>query len=403
MKKYIQSNIEKIRWLRGSAVLAVGVVDALRFGMVKRLIASWFSKQPPVIVYCHFISHLQNASGIIDEMSVNGYKISLFLGFASGGELKEKTGVTILRIPKSRMLGIFRAKLFITPVVGYPRMFTPMGSIAVHFLHSLISLEGVYADSHFDDFDYIFCAVDSHFVDFHKFAKRNNNLAGKVLIPGGYPKLDDQICWFEKYREANYTTSTQKVVIYAPTLVNADNEEFASLRRYGEDIVKSLLNSGFIVIFRPHPVSSNDADIKTIENICNEHRLNPRFSLDRSANYMETYACANLMVTDLSGTGFTFAFTFLRPAVFFAPNADAEVGLEGIQFHSRHEIGDVVRSLFELGDRCLSLLAHQDEIEAKIARFRDKTVFNLGTSAKYFCQCLPYIERGEMDKGWVVL
>lgn len=403
MISFFKRKIGKYAWTRNIAIQLIGVKAAVHQGLMKKVVSTWGGGQPKIVIYCEFESHLQNVMDAIIEMASVGRKLTVVLGFKSESNYLEKLqGVTVVEMPSRAVMAIMRADLFITPSVGFSRYYTPHGSFIIHFLVSLTSLDGVYADHHFDDCDYIYCAGEHQISDFVKLSKQRD-LAGKVLIPGGYPKLDNQLRWLADCRQGSAKNTVERVIIYAPTHIYAVNERLASLRHYGEAIVKTLLDSGFVVIFRPHPVSLKDDDKVVVEKICTEHENNPHFTLDKSKNYMESYARADLMVTDLSGTGFTFAFTFQRPTIFFAPNGDAEVGLEGIQFHSRHEIGDVVRNLSELGGKCLSLLAHQDEVEAKIVRFRDKMVFNLGTSAKYFCHCLPYIERGEMDKDWVML
>lgn len=92
-------------------------------------------------------------------------------------------------------------------------------------------------------------------------------------------------------------------------------------------------------------MSFNDSDKSVVARIVDESSGNASLSIDRSKNYIATYAKANAMVTDLSGTGFTFSLSFLRPAVFFAPNEQAEEGLRGIQFEDRDQIGGVARSI----------------------------------------------------------
>ena len=403
MLSYFKQKIIKIKWALKFAVLLSGVKNAIQQKIIMKVVSTWVSKPHSIIVYCHFHSHLQNVMDVILELASAGRNVMLILAFKPESNiLKTISRVTVVETPNLSVMSIMRADLLITPVVSFQACYAPHGSFIVHFLVSLTSLDGVYEEHHFDDCDYIFCAGAHQIDGFVKLSKKRN-LAGKVLIPGGYPKLDSQIMGLAASKQYSAKQKNKKVVVYAPTHVYKVNEELASLRRHGEDIVKALLSNGFAVVFRPHPNSFIDEDKPIVEKICVAHEDNPCFYLDKSKNYMEAYAGSDLMVTDLSGTGFTFAFTFQRPVIFFVPDADAEVGLEGIQFHSRHEIGDVVRSSTEIGNKCLLLLAHQDDIEAKINRYRDKTVFNLGASAKYFCHCLPYIERGEIDKGWVVL
>ena len=403
MLSFLKVIVRKNAPLLRLAVQLIGVQAAFLNSQIKMVVSTWFVRKPPVVFYCEIESHLQNVMDVIVEMSNAGRIVTVVTGFRPESNLLESLqGVTAVESNSRALLSIMRARLFITPCVGFPRPYSPHGSSVVHFLVSLTNLDGVFADHDFDDCDYIFCAGDHQISDFVKLSKRRN-LAGKVVIPGGYPKLDSQIQWLAKHRQDIAYKKAVKVVVYAPTHVYDVNENLASLRRNGEGIVCSLLDSGFAVIFRPHPVSFTSDDKTFVEKICADHQSNPRFTLDESKNYMKSYAQADLMVTDLSGTGFTFAFTFQRPAIFFSPDAHSEAGLEGIQFNSRNEIGDVVRSLPELHSKSLLMMGNLREFETKIVLFRDRTIFNFGSSAKYFCQCLPYIERGESDKDWVVL
>jgi CDP-glycerol glycerophosphotransferase (TagB/SpsB family) len=155
------------------------------------------------------------------------------------------------------------------------------------------------------------------------------------------------------------------------------------------------------VIFRPHPASFSDHERPVIDRICQLHADNPNFSLDANGDYTESYSLADLMVTDLSGTGFTFSFSFCRPTIFFVPDIEAERGLSGPQFESRHRIGAVVRNIEELIGKTAEL-CHRDMAE-EIERFRDETVFNVGKSASYIVDCLEDILSGRERSEWVRL
>jgi CDP-glycerol glycerophosphotransferase (TagB/SpsB family) len=123
--------------------------------------------------------------------------------------------------------------------------------------------------------------------------------------------------------------------------------------------------------------------------------------LDANADYTESYSLADLMVTDLSGTGFTFSFSFGRPTIYFAPDAEAERGLSGLQFDARHRIGALVRDIDGLIGKTAEL-CHRD-MSDEIERFRDETVFNVGKSAAYIVDCLENILSGCERPEWVRL
>ena len=135
-----------------------------------------------------------------------------------------------------------------------------------------------------------------------------------------------------------------------------------------------------------------DADAPLVNRIAAEHADNPMFSLDRSKDYSATYGAADFMITDLSGTGFTFSLTFTRPCIFFAADAAAESGLSGAQFDDRHRIGAVVRSDAQLLEKAAEL--SRSDMTAQLTRFRSDFVFNAGRSAAYIAAALEDILAG---------
>jgi CDP-glycerol glycerophosphotransferase (TagB/SpsB family) len=263
---------------------------------------------------------------------------------------------------------------------------------------SLAGMDGVLDENYFDEYDYIFCAGRHQVASFLKWRDRRPGLAGTVLIPGGYPKLDRV---FDKAASSPRTKSAIPTVVYAPTHVYYVNEPLASLRLFGAEIVSSLLAAGFRVIFRPHPCSFIDQDQGLVRTIVASHRDNPSFVLDRSSDYFATFAQSWLLVTDLSGTGFTYSFGFERPAIFFAADGKAEEGLEGIQFESRERIGGVARSVPEL--IALARKLAESDMGPAIRAFRDEAVFNVGTSAQYLTDRLDSIIARRPQKDWVRL
>jgi hypothetical protein len=297
-------------------------------------------------------------------------------------------------------LGLFDTRILYTPWPGMSPFDRPPKARVVHALMSMNSLDGVYPDDDFDAYDYIFCIGPHHLDSFRERALRHPALLGKTLVPAGYPKLDLMLASNSTKRHRT-DPSLGLTVVYAPTHVFPINACLASLFNYGEAIVNALLAEGHRVIFRPHPNSLVGDQQRIIDRICRLHTGNPNFALDTSKDYSESYALADLMVTDLSGTGFTFSVSFGRPCIFFSPNEEAEHGLRGIQFDARHRIGTVVRGIDELIEKISELcnLNMTDEIE----QYRDEAVFNVGNSAKYIVDCLEDILSGCERPEWVRL
>jgi hypothetical protein len=303
--------------------------------------------------------------------------------------------------PYKTMFNIFDTRIIYTNVVpGFSAFSTSSKPHLVHALMSMNSLDGVFGDDYFDAYDYILCAGPHHIDSFREWARVHPALLGKRLLPAGYPKLDLMLASHStKRRPAD--RSERSTIVYAPTHHYSVNECLASLCHQGEGIINALIAEGYRVIFRPHPVSFSDQDGPVIDRICQFHANNPNFSLDASTDYRESYSSADLMITDLSGTGFTFSFSFCRPTIFFAPDAGAELGLSGLQFDARHRIGALVRDIDELVVKT-SELCNRDMTD-EIERFRDETVFNVGKSAAYIVDCLEDILSGCEHPEWVRL
>lgn len=355
-----------------------------------------------VLLYCEQPGHWQTVSGLVSTLikKQENIKICLVISYKINEyeEAQYPTGITLLQFAP-HLMRFVKSAVVCTPYVGFQRNWlfdenTPV----VHLLVSLTSLDGVYRDDMFDGYDYILCAGPHHIEDFKALVKKRPITRRKVLIPAGYPKLDLSIEWAQgsKGLRSNYLPT----VLYAPTHVYMINEKLASLRNHGLAIVRKLIEGGYRVIFRPHPVSFKDQDKRLVENICSEFSGNPRFTLDRSKEYKASYSNADIMITDLSGTGFTFSLSFCKPTIFFSPNIEVESGMRGIQFEDRERIGAVARNLDELMRQvdkfCLI------DISDRILRYRDQRYFNVGTSVQYIAECIFCILAKKEKQEWVL-
>lgn len=351
-----------------------------------------------LVVYCLLPSHFQNVARIPELAISRGWVVAVLCGFArSTYQVKVPPDVRVEYGRTAKAVRLLRAEVFVSPEVTRAPI-VPRGSRSVHFLVSLTGLEGVYADELFDGWDAIFCAGEYQLEDFRRLASRRN-LSGKILIRGGYPKLDRELT----QQQAVRPPTLDPTIVYAPTHPYRVNEALASLRGHSGIIINALLDAGYRVIFRPHPNSLIDSDRPLVESLKERFSGNPRFELDSSKDYRATYARCDLMVTDVSGTGFTFAFGSGRPAVFFAHNEAAERGMTGFHFDKRQEIGGVVRDEQSLLNRVAELLADLPSATRQIEALRDASVFHLGRSEAYFVEHLDQLADGAVAADWEVL
>lgn len=358
-----------------------------------------------VICYFHYVSHVLNLGQIPALMQADGWDVTCVCAFSSDAyPLPQVDGIRYRFDDSLQWLTGQTADLYLSPLVGQTVGF-PKKALRVHFLVSLTSLEGVYDDSMFDHVDVIACAGHNHMDEFRALGKQRG-WKGKVLLPLGYPKLDGQRRLLQSIStvlnpESTVLNPEPVTVVFAPTHAYYVNNQFSVLGKYGEAIVESLIHDGFKVIFRPHIESWRDQDKSVVDRIVARHRGNQLFVLDRSGNYFSTYAESHLMLTDISGTGFTYAFTFGKPALFFAPDAKSEVGKKGIQFECRENVGLVVRNLDNLSDKINLSIRHMPFLREQIVRFRDWMIFNLGGSEKYFVSAAGDLLSGQHQNDWI--
>ena len=170
----------------------------------------------------------------------------------------------------------------------------------------------------FDSFkklDYIFLSSEisiQYFrnkINFYLKKMYHKNLS---LENTGYLKLDDVINKLEKTKNNNNS------ILFAPTS-GVMLKKFNS-KKYIKLIISTILNKSKLnLIYRPHPLDINTEEKrKYIINIVSEYKKNKRFFFDDNSSYIKSYADSSLMITDFSGTAYTYAFSTLKPVIFYS-------------------------------------------------------------------------------------
>jgi hypothetical protein len=218
------------------------------------------------------------------------------------------------------------------------------------------------------------------------------------LIPGGYIKLDRNLEYFEKNKEDS------KTLIYATTVSGTDGMVGPLYHlQYSEKIIDEILKQipDYELIFRPHPHTRKDPEVCTLVK---KFKSRPNFVLDDNpSSYMAHYAKAAIMITDMSGTAYTYAFSTLRPVVFFNPHTDLiKKEFEGFRFfEDRGKVGFVVEDTAQMIQRINFLLENKGILEKQIRNYRDSVVFHLGTAEEYFTGQFDWIMENRRHPDWI--
>ena len=238
----------------------------------------------------------------------------------------------------------------------------------------------------FSNYNYIYLSSDfvvKYFKNLiSKFSNSlENSKKNKLIIESiGYPRLD--------YLSKNSKSIEKKdSIIIAPANFLAYPKH--SIINDLENIIKLLLeNLDYKIIFRPHPANKilNFNKKNKIDNpvykIANKFEKNKNFKFDTEDNYLENYFRSACMITDLSGTSFTYSFLTLRPVIFFSPNDDiiqAEYK-DFNHFKDRESIGLVTKDYKEIVNKINYVLKEQKFFENSISEIKKK--FNYINTSK---------------------
>lgn len=89
------------------------------------------------------------------------------------------------------------------------------------------------------------------------------------------------------------------------------------MKYFLENMIELLLSHKIKVVFRPHPQNLLDDEAIKIKQKFLKHKL---FIFDNSENYFKQYLSSTLLITDYSGTAYTYAMITLNPVIFFSYN-----------------------------------------------------------------------------------
>ena len=210
----------------------------------------------------------------------------------------------------------------------------------VYIFHSLCSTHYIYRKMAFDNFDTIFCTGNYQIIEIQE-RERKFNLNKKKLVKHGYGRLDTLINE-ARSTDIRKSTSKNKVVLIAPSW-GANG----LIETKGQEIVSILLDSGFDVILRPHPMTIKKSN-KVIQKIEKEFKDNLNFKLETDIRNTESFFLCNCMISDWSGVAIEFAFAFEKP-IFYVDTPQKinnpehhQIGLVPLEEKIRLQIGEIL-------------------------------------------------------------
>ena len=249
-------------------------------------------------------------------------------------------------------------------------------SIKVYFHHNIYDDPWVSADKEeimckrLIKYNYIFVAYENSKKKVIKMFEKYNLNNKPEIIETGYVKLDYLI----NYNKKNASDKKDSILI-APTGIDGFPE--LSIIKKLENIINILISQTDLkIVLRPHP---RDRIHPLILKIKNKFLNEDRFMFDISENYIETFSRSKLMVTDMSGTAYTYAYINLSPVIFFSMSENYLLKNDYINhdfYLNRNKIGKVILDESELIKSIDFLIENSGNY--------NKEIFKLRKNMKYF-------------------
>lgn len=252
----------------------------------------------------------------------------------------------------------------------------------VHYVfvpHNMNSTHMVFNKGAHDAFDTIFC-VGPHQVAELREAESIYDLPPRSLVENGYVRLDT--LREEVKRRGSPQSSTLKPQVFiAPSW-----PPHSLLEIVGVDLIEVLLSAGYRVVVRPH----RDTLRVHFDALRDRFGKEKNFILAEGKLGHDAFYESDLLITDWSGSAFSFAFARERPVLFIDVPRKV-LNLEYEYFSSppletiiREKIGAVLNPdhINEAPGLIEVLCGRSDEWAEAIRAQRELWVYNLGDSAR---------------------
>ena len=273
----------------------------------------------------------------------------------------------------------------------------------VYIFHSIVSTHTIYRKGAFDHYDSIFCTGPHHIEEITA-TESVYSLKHKNLVEHGYGLLDKLQKNKPLKNQKNYTNDKKKKIIIAPSWGKK-----GLLETKGIELVKILLDAGYHVTVRPHPMTIRKWP-KKIKAIKNEFDNEPNFEMETDVSSFESIYSAYGLISDWSGIAIEYAFVCEMPVFYIDVSQKInnssynKIQCNPLEFSIRNLIGKIIspNDLSSLPKVIESTYEENNNFKTIIQEVRNKTIFNLGQSGiKGAQEILQILDKKKTNKNYV--
>ena len=120
-----------------------------------------------------------------------------------------------------------------------------------------------------------------------------------------------------------------------------------------------------------------------VQKIANKYKKFSNFKLDMSTSYIDSYAESDVLITDFSGTAYTYAFSKNSPVIFFSRKTNDKLNDDFKKlyyFKDRNKIGFVVNDFLTLEKKLVNIKKNNNIYFSKIKKLKTKRIQYYGNS-----------------------
>jgi len=276
-----------------------------------------------IVVTAWMPAYIDNISDVLFQLKSKGRKVAIFPEWRRGEEehynyeMKKYCDHDIY-YDAHRALPFIKSRLFLSSTATKHYYFSKARKRFFYF-HSVAGLDG-FPEGGMDDYTDFLCGTRQQLEELD--ARFQILGYRKALHEAGYPKFDSLCNRIAKAKKSLIDRRLKITnVLLAPSYASDDVYADVSMLPNIEILILSLLELGYNVIFRPHPVSLRRGQfVKNIQLLKDRFGSYPGFAFDESQDYFETYQKADVMITDVSGTSMMFSAAFQKSVIFYTPN-----------------------------------------------------------------------------------
>ncbi|MBN2668913.1 MAG: CDP-glycerol glycerophosphotransferase family protein [Bacteroidales bacterium] len=248
-----------------------------------------------------------------------------------------------------------------------------------HIVHAPIDVF-TYRKFAFDYFDSIFCSGPHQIEGIRKLEEKRGTHK-KQLFETGFTVYDVML---EQINKNPQVIKEKPIVLVAPTW-----KEYSIINRFGVAFFENLMkDDSFDIILRPHPQTyvSHPQLIAEIEDKYKDH---PRFTVDTNPLGTESMIKADMMISDLSGVFWDFAFLYSKPVLLLKTDFESIEGFEGSELNyemwEMRERGKLGRQFDENDIENIASITKEildNPPLSQLEELKNESVYNLGNAGK---------------------